>query len=300
MKSILLVVVALVFAGTVHSQNTSFEADEGYSLGEINDQNGWEVISFFTNIFTVSDEQASEGEYALKLGIDEDNLIPDGSITGPTRVISDEVPESPDSYEVSADLYFTSTETAHSEIDFYVYGAAGTEAMPGSIMALSDGIVRIIELADLTTATEVEVSNDVFTHLSVQFDFVDQQTLYYVNDELVYTGDIHLSKVTAYGFLTTGKTVGYVDNITTSEPNLGITDIEGNQFSHYVSQNQLLLKSPSVMDRVAIYNIAGQQILSESINSTDGNIEIETLAPGVYLAQISFQGETKSFKFIRR
>lgn len=201
---------------------------------------------------------------------------------------------------MSADLYFTSTETAHSEIDFYVYGADGTEAMPGSIMALSDGIVRIIELADLTTAAEVEVSNDVFTHLSVQFDFVDEQTLYYVNDELVYTGDLHLAEVTAYGFLTTGKTVGYVDNITTSEPDLGIEEVKENKFSYEVTQNQLVVKSPSVMKHVAVYNTGGQQVLSESINSTDSQIEIEALTPGVYLARLSFQGETRSFKFIRR
>lgn len=299
MKTNLLFIAAIFYAGMVHAQNTSFEAEEGYSLGEINGQNGWEVSSLFSNMFMVSDSQASEGEYAMRLGIDETGWIPAGSIVGPTRDISDDVPESPDSYEVSADLYFTSTETPQSEIDFYVYGAAGTEAMPGSIMALANGFVRIIELADLTTAVEVEVSNDVFTNLSVQFDFVNQQTLYYVNGDLVYTGGIHLSKVTGYGFLTTGRTVGYVDNITTTEPNLGILDIDQNPFSHYVSQNQLILKSPSRMDNLEIYNLGGQQVISESLNSTNGNIEIGSLSPGVYLAKLSFQGETKSFKFIR-
>lgn len=299
MKTNLLFVAALILAGMVQAQNTSFEAEEGYSLGEINGQNGWEVTSLFSNMFTVSDDQASEGQYALRLGIDETGWIPPGSIVGPARDISEEVPDSPDSYKVSADLYFTSTETPQSEIDFYVYGAAGIEAMPGSIMALANGFVRIIELSDLTTAAEVEVSNDVFTNLSVEFDFINQQTLYYVNDDLVYTGDLHLSRVTAYGFLTTGRTVGYVDNIITSEPNLGVDDIEQNQFSHYVNQNKLILKSPLVMNEMVIYNLGGQKILSESLNSTDGNIEIGSLSPGVYIARLNFQDETKSFKFIR-
>ena len=196
-------------------------------------------------------------------------------------------------------MYFTSTTTPQSEIDFYVYGAAGTEAMPASIMALANGFVRIIEMSDLTLATTVVVPNDVFTNLKVKFDFVNQQTLHYVNNELVYTGPLNLSKVTGYGFLTTGRTVGYVDNILTSANSLGTPKADQNHFSYYVSQNQLILQSPNTISNIELFNVSGQKVLSQTLNATDGTIELGAFSAGVYLAKLNVQGETQTFKFIR-
>ncbi len=299
MKTILLSAAAFLFAITAQSQNTSFEESEGYNLGLISGQKGWEVSSLFTNMFTISDNQSSNGQYSMKLGTDESGWLPSGNIVGPTRNISAQVPVSPDAYEVSADLYFTSTTATQTEIDFYVYGASGTDGMPGSIMALANGFVRIIEMSDLTAAAIIDVPNDVFTNLRVKFDFVNQQTLHYVNNVLVYTGALNISKVTGYGFLTTGKTVGYVDNIMASTNILSTPNVEQNRFSHYISQNQLKITSPSMMNDIEIYNITGQKVISQTLNSRDGNIDVAALSSGIYLAKLKFQGATKTFKFVR-
>ncbi|HLS30057.1 MAG TPA: T9SS type A sorting domain-containing protein [Flavobacteriaceae bacterium] len=299
MKKALLLFTAFILVHTHHAQDTSFEAEEGYELGEINGQNGWETFSILSDIFTVSDEQASDGDYALRLGIDEAGIIPDGNIAGATRVISAEVPESPDSYELSADLYFTSTETPKGEINFYVYGAAGTEALPGASMALADERVLIIELSDFSVGAEIDVPNDTFIRFTIQLDFVEEETLYYVDEELVYTGNLNLSEVTGYGFLTTGKAVGFVDNITAKDPTLGVSEILQNNFSHYISENQLHLESPSAMKEVKIYNLNGQEVFSQSLYSTKENIQIEQFAPGVYLSRLMFEkGYSSTFKFI--
>ncbi len=299
MKKFLLSAAAFIFVVSAQSQNTSFEASEGYNLGLISGQNGWQVSSLFTNMFTVSNAQASNGQNSLKLDIDQSGWLPPGNVVGPARNISAQVPISPDSYEVSADLYFTSTTETQTEIDFYVYGASGIEAMPGSIMALANGFVRIIEMSDLTAAAIVDVPNDVFTNLRVKFDFQNQQTLHYVNNVLVYTGALNISKVTGYGFLTTGRTIGYVDNIMAGTNILSTPTVEQNRFSHYVSQNQLNITSPSIMAEIEVYTITGQKVIAQSINSSDASIDIAGLSSGIYLAKLKFQGATKTFKFVR-
>ena len=299
MKTTILTALALILGNAINAQSTSFESSEGYSLGLINGQNGWTVSSLFTNMFTVNNTQSSNGSNSLKLDIDQTGWIPGGSVVGPSRNISAQVPLNPDTYEVSADLYFTSTTTPQSEIDFHVYGAGGVDAIPGSIMALANGFVRIIELNDLTVGATVVVPNDVFTNLKVKFDFVNNQTLHYVNGVLAYTGPLNLSKVTAYGFLTTGRTVGYVDNIITAANSLATKDFTQNTFSHYISENRLHLQSKTLMAQMEIYNMGGQKILSKSVNSDEGTIEIGDLANGIYLARVSFEGEVRSFKFIK-
>ena len=296
MKFFLLIITVFVFADTIYAQNTSFEAEEGYELGEINGQNDWEVFSFLTESFAVTGENVSDGDWSLRLGLN--NIIPSGATAGATRDISQDVPDSPDSYELSADVYISSAEAG--EIDFNVYGAAGPDALAGASIALLDGRVLIIELSDFSVGADLEVPQETFIHLSMLLDFENEETLYYVDEELVYTGDLNLSEVTGYGFLTTGKAVGYVDNVTTSDPSLSVSAFSTNTFSYYVSANQLYLNSTSAMEEVKIYNLNGQEVLSKKLNSTDENIQIENLAPDVYLTRLIFEKDTQTFKFINK
>ena len=120
MKTTILTALALILGNAINAQSTSFESSEGYSLGLINGQNGWTVSSLFTNMFTVNNTQSSNGSNSLKLDIDQTGWIPGGSVVGPSRNISAQVPLNPDTYEVSADLYFTSTTTPQSEIDLQI------------------------------------------------------------------------------------------------------------------------------------------------------------------------------------
>ena len=62
---------ALLLVGTFISAqvNISFESSEGYSLGNLHDQNGWEVTESSSGIIqnqTVSDAQSSDGSFSFK------------------------------------------------------------------------------------------------------------------------------------------------------------------------------------------------------------------------------------------
>jgi hypothetical protein len=61
----------LLLTGGVFSQETiSFESNESYILGTLNNQNGWEVTEGSEGAFlqnqVVSDEESSDGNYAFK------------------------------------------------------------------------------------------------------------------------------------------------------------------------------------------------------------------------------------------
>ena len=108
-----------------------------------------------------------------------------------------------------------------------------------------------------------------------------------------------MTKVTGYGFYTTGKTVGYVDNVRAGVNLLSVGEVSQNQFSQYVSQNELHISSPSNMNEIEIYSITGQKVISQSLNSTNGNIDLSQLSSGIYLVKLQFEGATKTFKFVK-
>src|SRR5690606_19876836 len=72
MKKLLLSVAFLsaTFIGA-NAQAISFEASEGFTLGDIRDQNGWAVTSVGENIFSttqvVTNELSSHGDYSFKI-----------------------------------------------------------------------------------------------------------------------------------------------------------------------------------------------------------------------------------------
>lgn len=80
---------------------------------------------------------------------------------------------------------------------------------------------------------------------------------------------------------------------------LGVDDFEANTFKHFVKNNQLLITSDLEINNVAIYNSIGQQVISQSVNTTSANINLGNLSNGVYFAQANVNGEVKTFKFAK-
>lgn len=86
--------------------------------------------------------------------------------------------------------------------------------------------------------------------------------------------------------------------LTSADP-LGVEDFETNTFKHLVSNNQLLINSDLEINNVAIYNSLGQQVVSQTVNTTSANINLSNLSSGVYFTQANLNGETKTFKFVK-
>ena len=70
-------------------------------------------------------------------------------------------------------------------------------------------------------------------------------------------------------------------------------------FKQFVSNNVLNLSAKTSMDNVSLYNMLGQQVLSQKLSSNTANVNLSGLQSGVYIATVSFEGATKSFKIVK-
>ncbi|PZD77701.1 T9SS type A sorting domain-containing protein [Mesonia sp. K7] len=74
-----------------------------------------------------------------------------------------------------------------------------------------------------------------------------------------------------------------------------------NGFDYYINNNELHLSSAtSAIETATIYDITGKQIQNLQINSNNGIVNIGNLQSGVYIAQANIEGQTKSFKFVKK
>lgn len=53
------------------------------------------------------------------------------------------------------------------------------------------------------------------------------------------------------------------------------------------------------MNSVSLYNMLGQHVVSQKLNNTKESVNISELQSGVYIATISIDGASKSFKIVK-
>lgn len=83
---------------------------------------------------------------------------------------------------------------------------------------------------------------------------------------------------------------------------LSVNDFSENAITVYMKDKTLnyrLNNTVSKVNDIAIYNVAGQRILSENAKTKDGNIQLEQFTQGFYIAKFSLEnGHTLTKKFI--
>ena len=65
-------------------------------------------------------------------------------------------------------------------------------------------------------------------------------------------------------------------------------------------ENILNIKSQSKIQKVEIYNFAGQRVLTKKVNNLDQKIQLNGLASGIYIVNVSTEKGTESFKIIKK
>jgi hypothetical protein len=81
---------------------------------------------------------------------------------------------------------------------------------------------------------------------------------------------------------------------------MSVNDFETNQLTHYTNNGILVIDAEAQLENVEIYSILGKKVGSEILNGNSANINIAHLQKGVYLAKVSAEGKTKTFKFIKK
>jgi len=80
---------------------------------------------------------------------------------------------------------------------------------------------------------------------------------------------------------------------------LGIEDNLFNNFNHYITNNNLVMSASSSLENIELYNLLGQEVFSKSLSNTNETINIASLDTGIYIAKVSIQGKSKSFKIVK-
>ena len=81
---------------------------------------------------------------------------------------------------------------------------------------------------------------------------------------------------------------------------LSIEDQYFNDFNYFVDTNsQLVLKASTSLENIQLFNLLGQQVISQKLSNTNETINIASLDAGIYIAKVSIQGKSKSFKIVK-
>lgn len=81
---------------------------------------------------------------------------------------------------------------------------------------------------------------------------------------------------------------------------LGVSDNALEGFTYFVDvNNQLNLSASTSFENVVLYNMLGQQVISQKLNSNNETISLSGLQSGIYIATVSVEGASKSFKIVK-
>lgn len=96
-----------------------------------------------------------------------------------------------------------------------------------------------------------------------------------------------------------GQTEEYTLNI---GEEMGIQDLLNSNFTYYPNpvKNVLNLKSDQQISDIRIYDLTGKEVLVETINSNSKQISLAHLQSSVYVAGITINGKTETFKIIKK
>ena len=91
-----------------------------------------------------------------------------------------------------------------------------------------------------------------------------------------------------------------IDEIQVVAETLSIVDVAFNNFNYYINSNsQLVLSANTSLENVQLFNLLGQQVISQRLSNTNETVDIASLDSGIYVAKVTIEGRTKTFKIIK-
>src|SRR5690606_20020941 len=82
---------------------------------------------------------------------------------------------------------------------------------------------------------------------------------------------------------------------------LGVSDIASFDFAYYPNtvKDVLNINSNKKVENISVYNLAGQQVLTNAKVSADGQVNVSALATGVYVFRATLEGgQVETFKIV--
>lgn len=319
MKKILLSAAFVIAAltGANAQQTISFEASEGYSLGDINTQNNWTVTGAGAGAFIsnqeVSNELASDGDYSLKIAKDPafgwQSVNNAGEVGNPIMgaFYNYTTPVEFETAVISADIYISDVIGNASD---YRFGTVNMTAgffttifnfsFNGSIWVLSNDAGVILE--DITWASN--------TWYNVRIEKSANMVSYYIDNVLVHEGALGVNQqhdieqvrfahdnYSAEGF-------AYFDNFKTNDEDDASTgNFASSTFSVYPNPAKDVINvanSADTIENVTITDMNGRVVKQVALGVNEGQINISDLSQGVYILNATSNGKSVTEKIVKQ
>ena len=96
-----------------------------------------------------------------------------------------------------------------------------------------------------------------------------------------------------------GMTIDFNVNI---QDDLAVSDFDSTNFKVYPNPVSDILNISYTQDitNVAVFNILGQEVITNNVNATQGQIDMSDLAIGTYLVKVTAGNETKTIKVLKK
>ncbi len=306
MKKIYILGMLMISNFLLAQETISFEANEGFTLGTINAQNGWEVTEGSDGLLqnqVISNEKASVGEYSFKNAFEPSFDFQWMPIFGAAKTFDTRF--SQEDFSISYDIYVT--EKLGSDFEFTLFGVdtETDEFYPVAGFGIENrGYVYYLKNIDFQTEYIDGSEWQANTWVNVKLELDGDNVNYFLNGELIKTAP----KITAYpisGFNMLHNNFGadaYYDNIKINETDLAnhdlVKDNEIKIFPNPVKSDlNLILPKNQKIQKVSIYGLDGVKVLEK----TSEKLDVSNLPKGTYVLKVESQeGKSFSRKFIKQ
>lgn len=302
MKKIYTFATVLVASMTFAQNNFSFEASEGFKLGELHGQQGWEVTLNRDDKpiknQSISNENATDGTNSLKIDVDTTENFGWFAIYGASKTLS----EAQNFKDLKIEFDVRLTKQEGSSFDFGSWGVEDEEFVPVFYFAFNaTGKIEVVKDSSYEYV-DTGAKWNVNTWYKLRAEINETEIKYFVNNQLVYTGaNYSKSKVLGFNFLHDNfDGAAFIDNIKIDNKSLATYEaqIKNNvKIFPNPAKNVIEVQSNDKLESYSIFNLAGQKVLSGSFVS---KINVESLAKGTYILQTkTSDNKTHSTKLIK-
>lgn len=303
MKNIYILLMIISSSLVVAQQSISFESSEGYTLGTIHGQNGWEVTEGSNGLIqnqVITNEHASNGTFSFKNAYEpsfDEQWFP---IFGAVKTF--DTPLDHTNLTVSYDVKASAKNGADFEFVLYSIDANDEFTPVAGVGIENRGYIYTIKNAnygfDYATA---EWTPNVWVNIKIEISATEIK--YYVDNVLQNT-IANFTGLDVLGFNMLHNNYGndaYYDNFVITSSNLSSNPFENISVTAYPNpvNDVISIAVPNEVQitQVAVYNITGQEVLTT--NQTQ-NINVSQLASGTYLLKAtSANGTTLTKKIIK-
>jgi hypothetical protein len=293
-KQLLLGAFLLASFFTANAQ-ISFEAEEGFTLGNINGQQGWSLYNAATpeTAAVVTNTVALDGTNSLQLV--STNSQPESyiGIVGP---LADSA-QLPAAYDINFSVYTDGVDAEGGSDGLFWGYNLGEEDAPAAYLVYFNYTGEIlfgdgIDEEDLVTLSDVTSTFEANTWYDVKVSFTDTTVSYYIDGELIVSADLiggNKANISSFIYDDWGTSY-FVDSYSFSLPTAGVNENALANLSVYPNpaNDVVNVTVDALVSNVAIVDLNGRTVKSVKFDGVaQASVNVSDLASGVYMMTIS-------------